>query len=158
MADRMQADTQGRTSGPAQGDIDAEQHVGTLLRELKQDGLLLFRQQTALAKREMGRRRPMVQLAFGGALAASALGLVGLFVLAGAAIAAVALALPLWAALLVVGVGFALLSTGCLFVARGALKRVAAMNAKQGTPAVGRGAETGDRGTPEATTPRGAVS
>lgn len=103
-----------------------DRSVGELVHQATEDLSLLVRQEVALAKEEMtakGRR-----MGRGGGLlgAAGAIGYVGLIALAGTAVAALSLALPVWASALIV--------TGALFAIAGLLAVVGRSQLRRAGP------------------------
>ncbi|WP_306183745.1 MULTISPECIES: phage holin family protein [unclassified Streptomyces] len=103
-----------------------DRSVGELVHQATEDLSLLVRQEVALAKEELtakGRR-----MGRGGGLlgAAGAIAYVGLIALAGTAVAALSLALPVWASALIV--------TGALFAIAGLLALVGRSQLRRAGP------------------------
>jgi hypothetical protein len=100
-----------------------EQPIGVLIKQIAEDSSLLVHQEVALAKAELTEKATRYGVAGVTLALASVFGLVTLAAAVTAAIAAVALVLPIWAAGLVV-MGFGALIAGLLaLVALGRIRR-----------------------------------
>lgn len=92
---------------------ESDRSVGELVHDATEQLSLLARQEVALAKEELAAKGRRVGRGGGLLGAAGAVAYVGVFALAGTAVAALALVLPVWAAALIV--------TGALFAIAGVL-------------------------------------
>jgi hypothetical protein len=112
-------------AGPAHRTADGHHSVGVLVGQATEQVSLLVRQEVALAKAELAEKGRRAGRGGGLLGAAGAVGYVGLMALSGTGVAALSLALPVWAAALIVtGVLFAVAAVLAL-TGRAQLKRAA---------------------------------
>ncbi|MPY44166.1 phage holin family protein [Streptomyces phyllanthi] len=111
---------------PARPEAAEHHSVGELVGQATEQLSLLVRQEMALAKEELAEKGRRVGRGGGLLGAAGAIGYIGLMALSGAAVAALALELSVWAAALIVA--------GVLFVIAGVLAATGRAQLRRATP------------------------
>jgi hypothetical protein len=106
-------------------DTAPDRSVPDLVRQLAQETATLVRQELALARAEVTQTARRTGIGIGELGGAAIAGLFALACLTGAAVAALALALPVWLAALIVGAAYGV--AGALLGLRGRRQVVAAM-------------------------------
>lgn len=105
---------------------DGHHSVGALVGQATEQVSLLVRQEVALAKAELAEKGKRAGRGGGLLGAAGAVGYIGLMALSGTAVALIALALPVWAAALIV--------TGVLFAVAAVLAMMGRAQLRRATP------------------------
>ncbi len=116
MHERMPADSGGQAG--YDGGADEQASLAELLSELSDDVTRLFRQEVELAKLEVKKEAVEAGKAAGMLVAGAIAAFVTLLLLAWAASWALALAMPVWAGFLIVGVVFGAAAAGLIVTGR----------------------------------------